>query len=583
MNQSAILHIPLSQYAFSSSETILTIRIRTGRGDLDKVTLFYGDRACKTSPVVFYPLDMRVTAYDETFDYYEVSFESPFTRVCYYFLLEDKSEWYYYYADEFTKKLPDLILDGKLIEGRSEYYQYPFLLRSEVLDVPKWFKEAVVYNIFPDSFASKKQYLSQVPFEVKREDGTICKSRLGGTIRGIYENLDYIQEMGFNCIYLNPIFVAGESHKYDILDYYHIDPCFGTEEEFAKLVQELHHRKMHIIIDGVFNHCSWYFFAFEDVIQNQESSQYKDWFYHLNYPVKRPLSESELPCYDCFAYERKMPKLNTANVQVQDYFEKVCRYWIRKFHIDGWRLDVANEIDRNFWRRFRKAAKEEKSDIVLIGEVWENSETWLRGDAFDSTMNYDFRKHCREFFGLGTIDAMEFQGRIQQMQLRYPKNIALGQLNLLDSHDVPRFLSICNNEKVRYQLALLFLFLTPGVPSLFYGDELGITGILEQEYRRAMPWDNQEHSLREFITQVIRVRKSYNLQACDFTFTTEEKGYLLTFMISGVEKRLTVSLNCSEYSYNYVVPKDATILMKHHYQEQRINCFGFLIYEQDLE
>ena len=366
----------------------------------------------------------------------------------------------------------------------------------------------MVYNIFPDSFATKSRCIEARAKEVEGQDKKICRSKLQGTIRGILENLDYIEGLGFNCLYLNPIFTAGESHKYDIRDYYSIDPCFGTNEEFKELVDAVHERDMHIIIDGVFNHCSWEFFTFEDVIKNGRSSKYWDWFYELEEPVIRPENEEELPGYTCFAYERKMPKLNTAHKEVQKYFSQVCRYWMDEFQIDGWRLDVANEVDKGFWRAFRKMVKSCNENAVLIGEVWENSWVWLRGDMLDSTMNYDFRRHCRDFFALGKIDADTFAGRITSMYLRYPKEISEGQLNLLDSHDVPRFLSLCKGNINRWKMAFCFLMLMPGVPSLFYGDEKGLAGIKEDDYRKAMPW-KETSELEALVKEVTTFRKKY--------------------------------------------------------------------------
>lgn len=549
MNKSAILHIPLSQYAFVSSEDTLTIRVRAAKDDLTNCTLYYGDRCCTSSPVDFYPLDMKVFASDGIFDYYEITFQTPFTRVCYYFKLEKEEEWTYYYADHFTQKLPDIVKDGHVIEGRSEYYQYPFILRSEIPDVPLWLKEAVVYNIFPDSFASGKKTLIGQPKSVPWKDGINSTSKLGGTINGIRENLDYINEIGFNTIYLNPIFVAGECHKYDSLDYFHIDPCFGSDEDFRRLVKELHSRDMRIIIDGVFNHSSWYFPLFEDVVLKGEKSEYANWFYDLTFPVVRPGTESQVPNYACFAYERKMPKLNTSNPQVQEYFAKVGSYWIREFGVDGWRLDVANEIDRNFWRMFRKAVKDANPEAVLVGEVWENSETWLKGDAFDSTMNYDFRKICREFFALGEINAREFGEEITKMLLRYPTNITLGQLNLLDTHDVPRFLSLCDGNRDKYKTVLLFLLLFPGPPSLFYGDEKGIMGITEPQYRSPMPWEETDEKLTDFIKKVIAIRKTYtdytSVYSCESISKDSDSG-LFIFSRKGKKGNIKVILNVSE-------------------------------------
>lgn len=561
MDRSAILHIPLSNYAFANTEKEMTIRIRAKKNDITSCTLYYGDRACNHSPVIFTSIPMEVIGEDELFEFYEITFQSPYTRVCYYFKLEKEEEWFYYYGDQFTKELPDLLIDGKLVEGRSEYYQYPFILREEVVDVPEWFKNAVVYNIFPDSFASGKEEIICSQSEINLKNGKVIKARLGGSIKGIMENLEYIKDLGFDCIYLNPIFTAGEYHKYDILDYYTIDPCFGSNDDFKELVNQIHDKDMHIIIDGVFNHCSWRFFAFDDVVKNGVNSKYKDWFYDLTFPVIRPDSMDEIPNYSCFAYERKMPKLNTSNKEVQDYFADVCRYWIKEYHIDGWRLDVANEISREFWRSFRSAAKNQNPEIVLIGEVWENSETWLRGDAFDSTMNYDFRKHCRDYFALKKIDGHTFKSNINKMLLRYPTNISNGQLNLLDSHDVPRFLSLCNHDIKKWKLSYLYLMLSPGVPSLFYGDEKEISGITENEYRSPMVWKHSKSKVEDFVKDVIMIRKSYiNFQS---TYLHEAIGDNL-FAVARLGKRgfiLTI-LNVGDDAEKIDVMKTAGQLFK---------------------
>lgn len=536
MNKSAILHIPASQYAFAQSEDRFVVRLRTGKEDLDRCTLFYGDRACVSSPVRFASVDMERRYQDEQYDFYEVTLEECPRRICYYFELEKGDEKIYYYADSFHQELPDIIMeDGYVIEGRSEYYQYPYILRTEVVKLPEWFAHAVVYNIFPDSFANGRRSLAGKGKEIIDTDGTLSRSRLGGTIRGITENLDYICDLGFNCLYLNPVFRAGEYHKYDIVDYFHIDPCMGTDEDFLQLTQAVHERGMHIIIDGVFNHCSWYFPQFEDVVQKGEQSVYRNWFYDLTYPVVRPETEDTEPGYACFAYERKMPKLNTSNPEVQDYFARVGSYWIEKYHVDGWRLDVANEVDKNFWRKFRNAVRAVNPEAVLIGEVWENAEVWLKGDMFDSVMNYDFRKHCRDFFALQRTTADDFAWNMTDMFLRYPAQVSRGQLNLLDSHDVPRFYSLCGENYDRFQAAFLYLCMAPGVPSVFYGDEKRIAGIREEEYRRGMPWAQSCRAEADFVRTVIEIRKKWIAPDDDYkVLWTDRKNNLLVFERIGV-------------------------------------------------
>lgn len=510
MNRSAILHIPMSQYAFAQKEDVFTVRLRAAKGDLDCCTLFYGDRACPKSPVRFTSVAMQRRYCDALFDFFEVTLSPCPCRICYYFKLEKGAEWSYYYADCFQKELPDMVLeDGFVVEGRSEYYQYPYILRSEILRLPEWFLHAVVYNIFPDSFADGKRRLNGGEKEIFISPDTVSKNRCGGTIQGITENLDYIQELGFNCLYLNPVFTAGEYHKYDIVDYWHIDPCMGTDEDFLELTEAVHKRGMHIIIDGVFNHCSWHFPQFEDVVKKGEKSPYKDWFYDLKFPVVRPESPEEIPEYACFAYEPKMPKLNTSNPEVQDYFAKVGRHWIETYHVDGWRLDVANEVDRDFWRKFKNSVRKANPEAVLIGEVWENAAPWLQGDMFDSVMNYDFRKHCRDFFALGKTRADDFMWGMTDMLLRYPAQISLGQLNLLDSHDVARFLGLCREDYERWQMAFIYLCMAPGVPSVFYGDEKRVSGIRELEYRKPMPWEEAHTESGNFVKNVLRIRKDW--------------------------------------------------------------------------
>ncbi|MTK08348.1 MAG: alpha-glycosidase [Hungatella sp.] len=551
INREAVLHIPLSNYAFANSEHRLTIRIRTQKDNVSACTLYYGDRACPATPVVFEEIQMEIKARDELFDYYEATFETPYTRVCYYFKLQNEGEWTYYYSERFSNELAIHYFERNIMEERSEYYQYPYILRNEIPDVPAWFKKAVVYNIFPDSFVGEESGSLTQPKEVVLENGKICRSRLGGTLKEVIKNLDYIQALGVNCIYFNPIFAAGEYHKYDTIDYYHIDPCFGTNEEFKHLVEEIHKREMKIIIDGVFNHCSWEFFAFEDVMEKGEKSKYIDWFYDLKFPVRRPQSEKEKPGYACFAYEPKMPKLNTSNEEVQKYFANVGTYWIREYHIDGWRLDVANEIDRNFWRKFREAVKKENKEAILIGEVWENAESWLRGDIFDSTMNYEFRRICRDHIIGNNKNALTAARQLEQMRLRYPTNLVNGQLNLLDSHDVPRFLSLCRGDLGKWKLAFILLMLFPGVPSLFYGDEQAICGMKEYEYRNPMVW-SQNPQLYEFVQNIIKIRKEYIEEDTSYEVLWEETDErVLTFVRNGRMGRLFVSLNVSEINQEW--------------------------------
>lgn len=534
MKKEAILHIPMSEYAYGLSETQIVYRLRCARGDLKKVTLYYGDTACRVTPIIFTPVEMKIAASDSLHDYWQVVVDSLYNRVYYYFVLDDGQEQCYYYGDIFT---------NQLVDDRSQYFKLPFNHRADIVREPEWVKDAVVYNIFPDSFASGKEKITGKASEADYHGQTV-RGKLGGTLKGVAENVAYLKDLGINCIYLNPIFTAGEYHKYDLLDYFHVDPCFGGDDAFRSMVETLHGAGIKVIIDGVFNHCGWYFFAFDDVVKNGEKSRYKDWFYDLTFPVQRPEDPEMYPTYACFAYERMMPKLATDNPEVQEYFCKVAAYWVREFQIDGWRLDVASEVNDDFWRAFRKAVKRENPDALLIGEVWETANHWLQGDMFDSTMNYDFRKHCNLFFAEESIDAAAFSDRITNMLMRYRMQTTQAQLNLLDSHDVGRFLSLCRGDLEKYHLAILFQMSFVGMPTIFYGNEMGIMGESEAEYRKAMPWKDGRGELHGFFRKAVAMRHALPaLRYGDFCTQAAEQGsHLLVYSRKTEGQLVTVCL-----------------------------------------
>lgn len=568
IDRKAVLHRPMSEYAYGVDEQTLSITIRTGRNNLRTCTLFYGDTACRKPKPDFFSVPMRLVAFDEHFDYYNATFKSKYRRVCYYFKLEAADETKLYYGD--------LFYDGEVTE-RSEYYKLPYNRREDIVCPPDWIKDAIVYNIFPDSFASGRRSITGKASRVEYDDGCVSKGLLGGTISGIRQNLDYIKGLGFNAIYLNPIFRAGEYHKYDLIDYYSIDGAFGTDGEFKTLVEECHANGIRVIIDGVFNHCGWNFFAFKDVVANGEKSKYKDWFYELKFPVVVPKSPDDYPEYECFAYERMMPKMNTSNKEVEDYFVAVGKYWIEKFDIDGWRLDVADEVNDAFWRRFYREVKASKKDVVLIGEVWQSAMHWLDGAIFDSAMNYDLRKHCKLYFAENVITSEQFNARVTSMLMRYRKSTVYAQLNLLDSHDVPRFLSLCGEDMHKYKAAVAFQFGFCGAPSVFYGDEQGLCGVNESEYRRAMTFGGGE--LTDFFRALIALRNKYScLRGGDYVTEYCENGGLYVFTRRDKNCAVRFVFNMGRGprdAYEYV--NGGKILLANNFQNNVANARSFAI------
>jgi len=237
MNLSAVFHRPLSEYAHAVDESTYVFRLRTARDDMKSVRFFYADRADMSPKLTFQSHPMPKVRSDRLYDWYEITLHTPFLRVAYYFGLDDWQQVKYYIGDCF---------EDSDDQQRSDYFQLPFNLRADRLEIPAWVKDTVVYNIFPDSFADGKRHLSD---QSTTADwlGNECKSLHGGTVNGIRENLDYIRDLGFNCLYLNPIFAASSYHKYDTLDYFHIDPTRGTDEDFRLLVQEAHALGMQVL------------------------------------------------------------------------------------------------------------------------------------------------------------------------------------------------------------------------------------------------------------------------------------------------------------------------------------------------
>lgn len=485
MVKEAVLHTTQSNYSHPINMNTLFLRLRTKKDDIQNCYVFYGDRCCSEEPILCNSAKMELRESDDLFDYYEVELSPGFKRICYYFMLDDGSRNYFYYGDRFYDEIEKL-------NNRVKYYQYPYIREKDIVKVPDWAKDAIIYHIFPDSFASGEKEITEESFLLEDSNGVKSHSQLGGTINGIIKNIPYLTELGVNCLYLNPIFKSVSYHKYDTTDYYEIDPCLGTKEDFKTLVEKCHQNSIKIILDGVFNHSGIHFFAFEDLIRNGEKSIYKDWYLPHSFPVK-PVYP---PNYEAFAYVENMPRLNTANTEVIEYFIKVGKYWIEEFDIDGWRLDVANEIDHHFWREFRKAIKSVKEDAFLIAEIWEEAQSFLGGDQFDSAMDYEFTELCEKFFAKECIAPTQFDQQLSRLRVRYKQQIQKCLMTFLDTHDVKRFVTDCFHNEDALKLASMFLLTYEGVPSVFYGDEVGISGTRECEYRKAMLWkeanDNNE-------------------------------------------------------------------------------------------
>ena len=556
MNPATIFHRPMSEYAFALDDTHYIFRLRTGKGEAESVWFYYADRAVMTPKLQFVPLPMEKFRTDRYFDWYEIRLETRFERIAYYFELQNGVETLFYYGDCYE-------MAGT--PTRADYFQLPFNHRADRFAAPAWTRDAVVYNIFPDSFAAGKR--------LAPNGAPPCR---GGTVRGVTENLDYIASLGFNCIYLNPIFAARSYHRYDTLDYYRIDPHMGAEDDLRDLVRRAHALGIRVILDGVFNHVSSDHPFFRDVLEKGRASRYYSCFYALPETPRLPAA-GELPGYTCFSYVADMPKTNTADPFLRQYFCDVGAYWVRKFDVDGWRLDVANELDDGFLRAFRASVKAAKSDALIVGEVWENAAHYLGGDMLDSAMNYDFRRYCRRFFAEQTVDAETFDTNVSTLLLRYNENALFAQLNLLDSHDVSRFLSLCGGKTERMELAVLLQMTFPGMPCVFYGDEKGLCGESEPEYRCPMAWDASS-PLEEVYRRMIALRKTHPALRYGSFHTELACGGVYRYSRVWNGTKITVAMNLGAEPVK--AEKRGTLLLKKGENRDIIGAWEYEVWEE---
>lgn len=547
MLKEAIYHKTDRAYAYPLDTNTVSITLRAKKDDLKSCHLFYGD---VWEPKVVSSTSMGKVASDDLFDYFRIILNVPSRRLRYLFLLDDGKERLWYSEKGFSSEMPNSQELGL------PFFEILYIRENDVFSTPEWAKGAVVYQIFSDRFYNGDK--SNDPTNVA-EWGSLPvtdETFYGGDLRGIIEKLPYLSELGIEAIYLNPIFSSPSPHKYDTTDYYQIDSNFGDLKTFDKLIERSHELGIKIILDGVFNHCGYNFWAFQDVVKKGPKSKYVDWFNIYSFPIRT----TPKPSYETWGEGIwQMPRLMTHNPEVKKYLLDVAVYWVKQ-GVDGWRLDCAGEVDHAFWREFRKAVKEANPEAILIGEVSHHASPWLQGDQFDSVMNYHFRQAVIDFFAKSTIDAEEFDARLAKLRMMYKEPVNHVLYNLIGSHDTVRFLSLCGNKIEKMMLAIIFQFTYPGMPVIYYGDEIGMIGEKNHlDSRRAMNWEKplrEKKELFELYKKLIALRKNYPaLKIGEFlTHSVDPKRNIYSYIRRWRDEEVLVVLNNSANLQSVTIP-----------------------------
>lgn len=555
MQIESVYHKSKSNYSYNYDGKNLYIVLRTKKNDIDEVELVYGDSSHFESGIWVYKSEKMILGGSGLLhDYWEIKVTPDFKRLRYCFKIKKSGEKLYYTEKGFYPTLPT--------NDVNYHFCFPYMHASEVFAPPVWVKNTVWYQIFPERFDNGDPSINPSNIATWGEDEPTYNNFFGGDIQGIINRLDYLEDLGITGIYLTPIFKAVSNHKYDTIDYFEIDPQFGSKEKFKELIHKCHSKGIRVIIDAVFNHSGYYFEPFQDLIKNGEKSSYKDWFFVEDFPIRI----NDYPNYETFGFEPSMPKLKTENSEVKNYLLKVAEYWTKEFDIDGWRLDVASEINHEFWREFRQTVKTINPDAYILGEVWQDSLPWLTGDQFDGTMNYPYTYSMKDHFVNQTTTTKEFTESIMDVLYMYPKNVNEAQFNLLDSHDTKRVLTMVNNDKRKAKLMYFFHFTFVGTPCLYYGSEIGINGGDDPENRKCMVWekDKQDTDMFYFVKKLINLRKNkkaFSHQG-SFSFLREVSEELIVYERDANGEKVICIINNNDSSKKISLRnlKDKTVM-----------------------
>lgn len=472
LTAASLFHTPDSPFAYQIRPRTLRVVLRGPARGIGEAHVVFNDRYAWEGSAyapLLHRTPLRPYARDGEVAYWSADLELEPPRFRYRFELggPDERRW--------------LGWDGLRDEPRpAGSFEFGYVHDGDAHDLPAWAEGAVFYQIFPERFARGSSSPEQ-PELAAWDTPASRRNFLGGDLDGIREKLDYVASLSVDAIYLNPVFDAPSNHKYDTRDYLSVDAAFGGNAALRRMVDEAHRRGIRVVLDGVFNHSGSEWPPFREAMERGAEADHARWFY-----LRSPGPGA---AFETWANDVKtLPKLRTSEPDLAALIADIGRFWVAEYGIDGWRLDVANEVNHDVWRRFRRAVRGANREALLIGEIWTPAANWLRGDQLDSAMNYPLRQAMHDYVG-GSVDGRAFLDTVDRLRASYPQTVHNYLYNLIGSHDVMRPLTAFGGDRRRMALATALLFTLPGIASVYYGDEVGMEGDNDPACRDGMQWD----------------------------------------------------------------------------------------------
>lgn len=506
-----------TRFCYATKDGELNLKLQVQRTDVESVSLVLGDG--QEMPMQFY-------VENSFYKYYVIQFKPGESTFTYRFKVKAGEEVAYYGPQG-------------LGENSGEYR---YTVQSvQTFATPEWAKGAVIYHIFPDRFNNGDLSNDPKPGEWSVYDNPVAVRQwddlpvnpgrgadfFGGDLQGIIDKLDYLADLGVQAIYMNPIHASVSNHKYDASDYLKVDPHFGSNELFKRLVEEAKARGIYIIIDGVFNHTGADFWAFRDIREKGEKSPYVNWYNIYSFPVDPAVGN-----YKSWNNYTSLPVLNYSSPEVRQHILDVVRYWL-SLGVKGIRLDAPKEVPHDFWKEMNKVVKEIDPEALIIGEVWDDAGAWINTGEFDSTMNYLYRDLMIKFFAQRTKRPGTFARELGIELTRYPEPASHVLYNMASTHDKERFITLTQGNVERVKPFVIFQFTFLGAPAIYYGEEVGLEGGADPDNRRPMIWDaaKQNQELQALYKKMIHIRRTYPaLQRGSYRVVyTDDKAKILVF------------------------------------------------------